>query len=172
MRFMKRALELAQIAFNEGEVPVGAVIVCDELIVAEGYNQTEFLLDPTAHAEILAIREACDLLGNWRLSNCTLYTTLEPCAMCAGAILQARLKKVVWAAPDIRCGGGGSWINVLDGGFEIHKVEIEKGLLADEASQLMKNFFKERRNARGDDRAAKSQAVEIGAGNYPSFDKR
>ncbi len=160
---MKRALELAQIAFDKGEVPVGAVVVYDDQIIAQGYNQTEFLLDPTAHAEVLAIRNACDYLGNWRLSECTLYTTLEPCAMCAGAILQARLKKVVWAAPDIRCGGGGSWINVLEGGFEIHQVEVEKGLMADEASKLMKNFFKERRDARRNDRAAKGQTAEAGA---------
>ncbi len=159
MKFMKRALELAKKAFNEGEVPVGALIIYKDQIISEAYNQTEFLLDPSAHAEMLAIRRACKVLGNWRLMDCTLYTTLEPCAMCAGAIIQARLKKVVWGAPDIRCGGG----ELLNGRYEIHQVEFEKNVMADEAAQLMKDFFKERRHARGDDRAAERQVAQAGA---------
>ena len=142
---MQRAIQLAQKAFELDEVPVGAVIVLDGEIISEGYNQTEKLKDPTAHAEIMAIRAACEKLGNWRLSGCTLYTTLEPCAMCAGAILQARLKKVVWGAPDIRCGGNGSFIDVLEGGFEIHRVDVVRGVMEEESAALMKAFFRKRR---------------------------
>lgn len=155
---MKRALELAKKAFDEGEVPVGALIVYKDQIISEAHNQTEFLLDPSAHAELLAIRKACQVLGNWRLSNCTLYTTLEPCAMCAGAIIQARLKKVVWGAPDIRCGGG----VLLDGRYEIHSVEYEKNIMADASAQLLRDFFKRRRHVRGDDRAAERETAQAG----------
>ncbi len=157
---MKVALELAREAYRLGEVPVGAVITLDGQIIAKAHNETEKLKDPTAHAELLCIQRAAKELGNWRLNGCILYCTLEPCAMCAGAILESRLAKVIWAAPDLRCGANGSWVNLLDGSFAIHQIEVESGEFARESAQLMREFFKERRDARRDDNAAREKAAQ------------
>jgi len=144
--FMQRALELAQIAENEGEVPVGAVLVKDGEIVGEGWNRPIAARDPTAHAEIQALRAASQKLGNYRLPGTTLYVTLEPCPMCAGAIVHARVKRVVFAASDPRSGAAGSVFDLLpsDQRFN-HRTECEGGLEAETASQKLKAFFRARR---------------------------
>ncbi|MCP5508947.1 MAG: nucleoside deaminase [Chlamydiales bacterium] len=157
---MKYALQLAKNAYALGEVPIGAVIVYKGRVIAEAHNETEKMGDPTAHAELLCIQRAAKALGNWRLIGCTLYCTLEPCAMCAGAILEARLDKVVWGAPDLRCGAGGSWVDLFDGSFAIHKVAVERGLCQEESAHLMRQFFKERRDARGNDCIARKKAAQ------------
>lgn len=132
--FMKEALKLAKMAFDEDEVPVGAVVVCGDKIVGKGYNQVEKLNDPTAHAEILAITAACNFLGSKYLDKCTLYVTLEPCMMCTGAIREAQFQRIVYAAAD------SSNRKTTPNFFE-----IKSGLLEEEASTLIKNFFKQKR---------------------------
>jgi tRNA(adenine34) deaminase len=138
--FMKEAFEEARKAYDLGEVPVGAVVVFQNQIIARSYNQVESLKDATAHAETLAIRQAAAHLSNWRLLECTLYCTLEPCLMCAGAMILSRLKKAVWAAPDLRHGAGGSFAT-----HPIHKVEVCQGIFETESADLLKRFFQERR---------------------------
>lgn len=143
--FMKEALKEAKKAYAAGEVPVGAVLVFQEKIVSRGYNQVELLRDATAHAEILCITAASEAIANWRLEGMTLYTTLEPCAMCAGALFNARVKKVVWGAPDLRVGAGGSWVNLFAENHPIHSIEVVSGICAEESAELMRRFFQERR---------------------------
>lgn len=140
---MKAALEEAQKAYAAREVPVGAVIVFQNQIIASAYNQVETLQDATAHAEMLCLKQAAEKLGNWRLLDCTLYCTLEPCLMCAGAIILSRVKKIVWGAQDIRHGAGGSFIH-----HPIHRVEVHQGVLHHESSKLLKDFFKEQRECK------------------------
>lgn len=143
--FMRHALLEAQIAGEKGEVPIGAILVVNGQIIAKTHNRVESLCDATQHAEILCLQQAAQILGNWRLNNATLYCTLEPCPMCAGAMIHSRLKALVWAAPDIRCGAHGSWINILDIAHPIHQLEVRKGVLEAEASELMRVFFRKRR---------------------------
>jgi tRNA(adenine34) deaminase len=138
---MARALELARAAQDAGEVPVGAVIVKDGVIIAEGFNRPITGNDPTAHAEIIAMRAAAHAVGSYRLVNTTLYVTLEPCAMCAGAMVHARIQRVVFGATDPRAGAGGSVFNILQNAALNHRVEIESGVLADECGGLLRNFF-------------------------------
>lgn len=145
-RWMDYALRLAQRAANEGEVPVGALIVMDDEVVGEGWNAPIALHDPTAHAEIQALRNAAAKLGNYRLPGTTLYVTLEPCPMCAGAMIHARVDRVVYGAADPRSGAAGSVFNLLNGTPLNHQCKIEGGVLADECGALLKGFFKERRN--------------------------
>jgi tRNA(adenine34) deaminase len=145
--FMRAALVQAQYAWNLGEVPVGAVVVRDGEIIARGYNQPIGRHDPTAHAEITALRAAAELLGNYRLPGCELFVTLEPCLMCSGAMLHARLKRVVFGAPDPKTGAGGSVLNVFEQGQLNHQTAITGGLLADECGALLKSFFAARRQA-------------------------
>lgn len=140
---MKEALLEAECAFSEGEVPVGAVLVYKGEILVKGHNLMEQLQDATAHAEMLCLRAACQQLANWRLLEATLYCTLEPCLMCAGAMLCSRLKRVVWAAPDFRHGADGSICSLLQSTHPIHQVEVERGVLAEESAALMRKFFKE-----------------------------
>lgn len=144
-RCMQRALTLANIAKESGEVPVGAVLTLNDHIIAEGHNQPIAQHDPTAHAEIVALRLAAEKIGNYRLINTTLYTTLEPCCMCAGAIVHARIKRVVFAAQDPRAGAAGSVFNLLNTEKLNHFSCVEHGLLADESGALLKQFFRERR---------------------------
>lgn len=141
---MLKAIENAKIAFKNGDVPVGAVIVKDGEIIAEAYNQRELMGNATAHAEILAIERACALLGRWRLSDCELYVTLEPCPMCAGAILNARIGKVYYALKESNSGAFGSVLN-LNSYPLLHKVKTEVGLCEDESRELISSFFKEKR---------------------------
>lgn len=143
--FMQRALELARQAEAIGEVPVGALLVADGQVIGEGYNQPIRSNDPTAHAEIIALRAAAQKRGNYRLNDCTLYVTLEPCPMCAGALLQARVKRVVFAAHDKRAGAGGSVLQVLRHPQLNHICQLTPGVLADEAQQVLTRFFQKKR---------------------------
>ncbi len=145
-RFMIQALREAREAALAGEVPVGAVIVRDGLVIGHGRNGRETLRDPTAHAEMIAITAAATAQGSWRLEGCTLYVTLEPCAMCAGAIVLARLPRVVYGAPDPKAGACGSVLNVLDHPALNHRVGPESGILAEECGQLLRDFFRARRD--------------------------
>lgn len=144
-RFMDRALELAAHAETEGEVPVGAVLVKDGTIVGEGWNHPIGASDPTAHAEIAALRDAAARLGNYRLPGTTLYVTLEPCAMCAGAIVHARVARVVYGASDPKAGAAGSITDVFALPQLNHRVQVEGGLLSAEAGALLRRFFASRR---------------------------
>jgi tRNA(adenine34) deaminase len=143
--FMNLALAQAKAAFEEGEVPVGAVIVRDECILAAGHNQREGHQDPTAHAELTAIRQAAIALGSWRLTETTLYVTLEPCAMCAGAIIQARIAQLVFGAWDPKAGACGSICDLTAEPRFNHRVSVEGGCLAGESSRLLQTFFQQLR---------------------------
>lgn len=143
--FMQAALAQAKIAFEKEEVPIGAVLVYQGNIIAAAHNQVESLKDATKHAEILCLQQASQVLDNWRLLESTLYCTLEPCTMCAGAIALARVKRLVWAAPDLRHGANGSLFNFFEISHPTHQVEITSGILQEEAAQLMKAFFKQQR---------------------------
>ena len=142
--FMEMAMSEAKKAYAIGEVPVGAVIVKDDEIIATGYNQRETSHHVIHHAEMIAIDEACRKLESWRLDECTLYVTLEPCAMCSGTMIQARLKRLVYGTAEPKFGAHQSILNLFEYDFN-HKVEVESGVCADEASQMMKAFFKELR---------------------------
>ena len=142
--FMRRALELAAEAAEAGEVPVGCVIVRDGKILSEGRNRRETDRNALAHAEIEAIEGACRALGGWRLTGCTLYVTLEPCPMCAGAIINARIPRVVYGAKDARAGAMGSLINVNSYPLN-HHAQVENGVLADECAGILREFFSSRR---------------------------
>lgn len=144
-RFMLEALKQAWIAYEKEEVPVGAVIVYEGQVVARGHNQVEMLKDATAHAEMLCITAAESYFENWRLSGSTLYTTLEPCVMCAGASILSRVGKIVWGAPDVRHGAGGSWVNLFTQKHPIHNIEIISKVLENESAALMRKFFVEQR---------------------------
>ena len=143
--FMRRCLELAEQAAKIGEVPVGALVVFNNEIVGEGYNQPISSCDPSAHAEIVAIRDASKRIENYRLPNTTLYVTVEPCTMCAGALVQARIKRLVYGAPEKRSGAVHSHKQVLDGDHLNHKVEYQGGCLQEECAGMMQQFFRERR---------------------------
>ncbi len=140
-RFMLEALKEAWKAFKEEEVPVGAVLVKDKRIIARGHNQVEMLKDATAHAEMLCLTAGANAVDNWRLAHTTLYCTIEPCSMCAGAMLLTRLPKLVWGAPDVRHGANGSWIDLFEPTHPTHALEVQKGVLEGYCSQLMKEFF-------------------------------
>ncbi len=142
---MRLALKLAEKAAQQGEVPVGAVILHDGKIIARAYNQVEQLHDATAHAEILAITQAEAALNDWRLTECTLYVTKEPCAMCAGAMVNARLGHLVFGCPDPRMGAAGSALDITAFPGMLHTVEVTSGLLADEAREQLQQFFRRRR---------------------------
>lgn len=143
--WMRRALCLADQAALQGEVPVGALVVIDGVCVAAAYNQPIGLLDPTAHAEILVLREAARVVKNYRLVQATLYASLEPCAMCAGAMINARIKRLVYAASEPRTGAVGSVFNVLQHDQLNHRCDVTSGLMAEVASEQMRQFFKARR---------------------------
>ena len=144
-KFMKEALKQAKKAYDKLEVPVGAVIVKDGKIIARAYNQKETKNDTTNHAEILAIKKASQKLGSWRLLDCDMYVTLEPCSMCAGALIQSRIKKVYIGAPDPKTGACGSVLNLLNDYKFNHKVETEIGILQKDCEDLLKDFFKKLR---------------------------
>ena len=144
-KWMRVALQEASLALEKKEVPVGAVVVYQDKIIGRGNNQTESLYDPTAHAEILAIGAAANYLNSWRLSEAVLYVTLEPCAMCAGAIVLARMKKLVFGAFDPKAGACGSLYNLVQDGRLNHQVEVVPEVLKEDCSALLKAFFKELR---------------------------
>ncbi|HEY1901539.1 MAG TPA: tRNA adenosine(34) deaminase TadA [Terracidiphilus sp.] len=142
---MQAALAEAHQAAEAGEVPIGAVLVHNGAIIASGQNRVLRGLDPTAHAEIVAMRSAAQVLGNYRLNGCTLYVTLEPCAMCAGAMIHARLDRLVFAAADPKAGAAGSVLAVLNHPQLNHQMQAEQGILAEESSELLRSFFRQRR---------------------------
>jgi tRNA(adenine34) deaminase len=144
-RFMSMALEEAVACAAHGDVPIGCVVVRGDDVLGGAGNQREWLNDPTAHAEIVALRQAAGEVGSWRLDGCTLYVTLEPCAMCAGAIIIARLDRVVFGASDPKAGFAGSLGNLLQDDRLNHRVAIDEGVLADRSSDLLKDFFRDRR---------------------------
>jgi len=143
--WMREALKLARKAESEGEVPVGAVIVREEECLGSGWNQTISLNDPSAHAEILALRQAGECAANYRLPDCTLYVTLEPCTMCVGAMIHARIKRLVYGAHDPKTGAAGGRFDLLGLPAHNHQLESEGGVLADECGEILQSFFRARR---------------------------
>ena len=150
---MREALADARAACQRGEVPIGAIIVADGRVLGRGGNATEALQDPTVHAEMLAIRQACDAVGSRRLLSTTLYATLEPCAMCAGAMVLARVPRLVFGATDPKAGACGSLRNIVEDPRLNHRIEVVSGVLAEEASALLSSFFADLRRARRSDRS-------------------
>ena len=152
--FMREALKEAKKAFAQDEVPVGAVLVYRDKVISRGYNQIELLQDATAHAEMLCLTAGTSHLENWRLTGTTLYCTLEPCCMCAGAMLSSRIDRLVFAAPDLRVGACGSWVDLFAKPHPIHTLGITRGVLAEEAAALMREFFQSTRKRK------KNHAIE------------
>ncbi len=144
--FMQRAYELALQAERIDEIPVGAVVVYQGKIIGEGFNQSILLNDPSAHAEMLAIRQAGQQLNNYRLVNCTLYVTLEPCPMCAGLLVHSRIKRLVYASADLKTGAAGSAFNLVSSTQLNHQIIVDQGIMAQQCSTLLSGFFKRRRN--------------------------
>ena len=140
--YMNQALREAYKAYLKNEVPVGVVIVKDDKIIARAHNEREALKDPTAHAEIIAIRRASQLLGGWRLTDCVMYVTLEPCPMCTGAVLQSRIKRLVISTKDIKSGACGSKVNLIQDNLFNHNIDVEYGILENRSSSILKKFFK------------------------------
>ncbi len=147
IKYMREALRQARRGYREGEVPIGAVLVHKGEIIARAHNRPIHLNDPSAHAEILALRRAARKLGNYRLPACTLYVTIEPCAMCVGAIVQARIRRLVVGATDPKAGACGSVLSVLNSEKLNHKVVFESGILQVNCTAILQQFFRERRNA-------------------------
>lgn len=146
-QYMKEALKQAKKAFEKGEIPIGAVVVYQGKIIARAYNKREMLQDVTAHAEVLAMKKACKKLQSWRLEDCSIYVTLEPCVMCAGAMIQARIKKVFYGARNARFGVHQGPIHLFDVPFN-HKVEVESGILEADCSSLISEFFGKMRSTK------------------------
>ena len=146
--YMRMALEQARQAFEIGEIPVGAVITHGDRVIAAAHNQREQLRDPTAHAEMIAITQAAEAVGNWRLTDCVLYVTLEPCPMCAGAIINARIPRVVFGAADPKAGAVQSVFRLLSDARLNHRAEIFAGVLQARCSQILTHFFEQRRNGK------------------------
>ena len=144
-RYMQLAIDQAYIALENGDVPIGAVIVYENKIIAKAYNQRQQLQDPTAHAEIIAITQAAAYLRSWRLLDCTIYVTLEPCPMCAGALVLGRLKRLVYGCDDLKAGAVKSLYNIVQDTRLNHRLEVTAGVLADECSKLLSDFFQKRR---------------------------
>ena len=145
-KYMNIAIKEAEKAFKEGEIPVGAIIVKDDKIISKAYNKKESKNNPIAHAEIIAISKACKKLKTWHLDDCTMYVTMEPCLMCAGAMIQSRIKKVVYGVENKKFGFVGSIDNILNNKNMNHTVEIEKNLCEEEISNMLKKFFKDKRS--------------------------
>ena len=145
LKYMKAALKEAEKARTKDEVPIGCVIVLNNKIIAKAHNIRESKQNPIGHAEILAIQKASKKLNSWRLENCEMYVTIEPCIMCSGAIIQSRIKRVVYGAPDIKGGAFGSSINILEASNINHHPEVVKGVLEDECSSIIKNYFNNKR---------------------------
>ena len=143
--FMRKAMELAKQAESHNEIPVGAVIVANNQVVGEGFNQSIMNNDPSAHAEVMAIRDAGKTLENYRLLDCTLYVTLEPCMMCSGLLVHSRISRLVYGAKDLKTGAAGSAFDLVEHENHNHKIVVTEGILAEECGQLLSSFFKRRR---------------------------
>ncbi|MFT5813836.1 MAG: tRNA(adenine34) deaminase [Psychroserpens sp.] len=157
IKFMRRAIELAKVADSHNEIPVGAVVVCNGEIVGEGFNQSIMNNDPSAHAEMMAIRCAGKNLQNYRLLDCTLYVTLEPCPMCAGLLVHSRINRLIFASEDLKTGAAGSAFALLNHEKHNHQVTVRSGLFADECSTMLSTFFKRRRAEKKSDKQARKQ---------------
>ncbi len=144
-QYMRQAIEAAKIAQENGDVPIGAVLVYENQVIGRAYNQREQLKDPTAHAEIIALTQAAAFIESWRLHGCTIYVTLEPCAMCAGALVLGRLDRLVYGCEDPKAGACGSLYNIVQDERLNHRLEITSGVLADECAKLLQDFFQRRR---------------------------
>ncbi|MCX8008048.1 MAG: tRNA adenosine(34) deaminase TadA [Coriobacteriia bacterium] len=160
--YMSLALEEARAAEAEGEVPIGAVVVCDGAVIARAHNRRENDFDPTAHAEMIAIREAARRLGRWRLSDCTVYVTLEPCPMCAGAMHQARIDRLVYGAADPKAGAVGTLYDLSSDERLNHRFSVRSGVLADECADILRGFFDRLRKDRSDERLTAADDVTGG----------
>lgn len=158
--FMQRALELANKAEQFNEIPVGAVVVHQGTIIGEGFNQSIMHNDPSSHAEMNAIRQAGANLNNYRLLDCTLYVTLEPCSMCAGLLVHSRIKRLVFGCSDLKTGAAGSVFNLVNNSQLNHQVAVQSGILQQECSQLLSSFFKRRRNEKKQAKKVRSQLVD------------
>lgn len=161
--FMQLALAQAREAAEQGEIPIGAVLVQGQEVIAAAHNQRETWNDATAHAELIVIREACAKLGRWRLSGCTLYVTVEPCPMCSGAIVNSRIDRVVYGAPDSKAGGAESIFNIITNPNLNHCAEVVSGLCEEECAQVMKDFFRQRREENKRQRTAAAAKENNGA---------
>jgi tRNA(adenine34) deaminase len=161
LEFMEQAIALATQAEQIGEVPVGALVVCDGQIIGQGYNQTINLHDPCGHAEIIALRQAAQTLGNHRLSGCDLYVTLEPCTMCVGALIHARIRRLVYAASEPKAGAVVSQMQLLEQPYFNHSVQVISGVMADESGRMLSNFFKQRRKQHKANKADKANSNSI-----------
>lgn len=150
MLYMQRAINAAETAEQNGDVPIGVVIVYEDKIIAKAYNQREQLKDPTAHAEIIALTQAAAALDSWRLHDCTMYVTLEPCTMCAGALVLARIDRLVYGCDDPKTGAVKSLYNIVQDERLNHRVEVTSGILTDQCSQLLSEFFAKRRTENKD----------------------
>jgi tRNA(adenine34) deaminase len=148
-RHMRMAIDAACVAEENGDVPIGAVIVYEGRVIAKAYNQREQLKDPTAHAEIIALTQAAAALGMWRLHGCTIYVTLEPCPMCAGALVQARVDRLVYGCTDPKAGACGSLYDICRDGRLNHQLEVTAGVLADDCAAVLQDFFRQRRGGNG-----------------------
>jgi tRNA(adenine34) deaminase len=149
-RYMRMALDAAQVAEANGDMPIGTVIVHEGRVIARAYNQREQLKDPTAHAEIIALTQAAAALGMWRLHGCTVYVTLEPCPMCAGALVQARIDRLVYGCTDPKAGACGSLYDICRDGRLNHRLQVTSGVLAEDCASLLQAFFRQRRPGNGD----------------------
>lgn len=145
VKYMLEALKEAELAKLEDEVPIGCVVVKDDQIIARAHNQREVTNNPLGHAETLAIKKASKVLNDWQLVDCDLYVTIEPCIMCGGAIIQSRIRKVIYGAPDLKGGAFGSSINILDAQNINHRPEIVKGILEEKCTKIIKDYFKSKR---------------------------
>ncbi|MEF1285607.1 tRNA adenosine(34) deaminase TadA [Vibrio sp. M250220] len=166
--FMRRAIELAELAEAKGEVPVGAVLVKEGKVIAEGWNESIGQHDASAHAEMQTIRKAGHVLQNYRLLDTTLYVTLEPCPMCAGALLHSRVKRIVFGAPDLKAGAAGTVLNLFEHQAAYHYADIEQGLLEEECRSQLQAFFKRRRKEKKQQR----QAIRLEQMDETSRDKK
>ena len=168
-KYMNMAITQAKKAYKLGDVPIGCVIVYENKVIGRGYNRRNTDKTPLAHAEIAAIKKACKAMGDWRLEDCTLYVTLEPCQMCSGAIVQARIPRVVIGAMNPKAGCAGSILNILQNDSFNHQVEIEKGVLEDKCSLILKNFFTELRKR---NKKLKEESISQEHTNAPKMEKK
>ncbi|MFC7440204.1 tRNA adenosine(34) deaminase TadA [Laceyella putida] len=162
-RWMQEALLEAKKAEALGEVPIGAVIVKDGQVIGRGYNLREIRHDPTAHAEMIAIRQAAEHVGGWRLNDCDLYVTLEPCPMCAGAIIQARIRRVIYGTEDPKAGCAGTLMNILTDERFNHQTEVVVGVCKEACSSILTNFFRMLRQRKKEEKRQQAQSAEEGA---------
>jgi tRNA(adenine34) deaminase len=149
-KYMQLAIEQAGIAEQNGDVPIGAVIVCKDQIIGKAYNQREQLADPTAHAEIIALTQAAAALENWHLNDCTMYVTLEPCPMCAGALVLSRMDRLVYGCDDPKSGACGSLYNIVQDGRLNHRLEVKSGVLEEDCREQLQSFFQRRRDGKAE----------------------